>query len=160
MIPNYWPWDLVYPPFLRVGVTCALYLTSRIWQRCWDVCDYMYVIMHTGCSNHLAGDFPDLWVLEKQAAVLGLKVCLRASKKLKPWTEFCQHSLWAWKQTLPQSSLRWGCSPGWQPGWALWAPKQENQRSCALIYWPTETMRSWTVLFSSCEICNSIVTQQ
>ena len=33
-----------------------------------------FVIMHIGCSNHLAEDFPALWVLEKQAAGLGLKV--------------------------------------------------------------------------------------
>ena len=141
MIPNFWPRDLVYPPFVRVGVACALYLTSRIWQRCWDVCDYMYVTMHIGCSNHSCWRLSCFVGFGKAGSCVRVEgLWLRASKKLKPWTEVCQHSVWAWKQTLPQSSLRWGCSPGWQPGWALWAPKKENRRSCALI---TNPQRLW-----------------
>ena len=141
MMPNFWPWDLVYPPFLRVGVTCALYLTSRIWRRCWDVCDHMF------CDYAHRMYQPSCWRLSclvgfgkagSWVRVEGL--WLRASKKLKPWTEFCQHPVWAWQQTLPQSSLRWGCSAGWQPDWALWALKKDSQRSGALI---TDPWRLW-----------------
>ena len=115
-------------PHSGSGRTCDLFLTNRIQQRCFDVCEYMYMIIlgKIVMSVFLRDSVPG-WLWRSQLLCCDLPYwedhmarnwgqSPTDSQKLRPsvWQPASNKMMptikWSWKQILPHLGLRWDCN--------------------------------------------------